>query len=1312
MPLPALVTQTLDSLLVYGDNIAFPETTKNLSSILKDSKAAHNTLFITPRPGSKSPWSSKATDIAQLCQLGSHVVRLERGLVYVFQTQNDIALSASDIHLISPFVHDRMTQIILTQPPRETELFMESRPAPLRIIDLLSAGPEEAKNKLVEANTALGLALAADEIDYLVQAFIQEGRNPTDCELFMFAQVNSEHCRHKIFNASWTIDGEAKDYSLFSMIRNTHKLHPEHTLSAYSDNAAVLEGYKASRFAASTETGAYGSTEEDMPILIKVETHNHPCAVSPYPGAATGSGGEIRDEGAVGRGSKPKAGLAGFTTSNLLIPGYVQPWEEDFGKPAHFASAFDIMIEGPLGASAFNNEFGRPCLAGYFRTFSEKMPSDGFLGFGEGEIRGYHKPIMIAGGLGNVRPQFALKDKITPGAHIIVLGGPGMLIGLGGGAASSMASGTSSAELDFASVQRENPEMQRRCQQVIDACIASKENPIQSIHDVGAGGISNALPELVHDAGLGARFELRKVLVDDPGMSPLEIWCNESQERYVMAVGLLDLERFEAIAKRERCPYAIVGQATSEQELILNDTLFQNEPIHLGMPTLFGKAPKMTRKTDTVKRSRQAFSLPTKVTNQEALVTAIERVLRLPSVASKAFLITIGDRSITGLVARDQMVGRWQVPVADVAITRSSYGFDCLTGEAMAMGERTPLALLSASASAKMAVAESLTNLAAAYIESRNHIKLSANWMCAASHEGEGAGLYEAVQAVGLELCPALDISIPVGKDSMSMKARWQSEDGKAKEVTSPLSLIVTAFAPVHNIERTWTPALASREEAGESTVLLFVDLALGKSRLGGSALAQIFRQIGHEAPTVEDAVLLRNFLDVCISLHRDHQDMVLAYHDRSDGGLFTTVVEMAFAGRTGIELMLDALPDSGDPLSSLFNEELGAVFQIRQSQLPAFTKVFISHGFPTTHLHSVGRVATLAEDKDITLILDGASIWSSTVMNLQSIWAETSNRMQAHRDNPITAEEEFDRLKVSTDKGLDYSLTFSPAEVFPLERSSLGDRPKVAILRDQGVNGHTEMAWSFMAGGFNPVDVHMTDILSGTLSLSSFKGLAACGGFSYGDVLGAGSGWAKSILLHELGRVEFVNFFEREDTFALGVCNGCQFLSQLRDLIPGTEAWPFWKPNKSERFEGRVCMVEIMDQSSANADTTPSIFLRDMQGSRFPVAVAHGEGRAAFPAGVDAERFIASSGLAAIRYVDSAIDYAPATTYPANPNGSQSGLTGVTTPDGRVLAMMPHPERCVMKEANSWYPKKESESWEGRGPWIRLFQNARKWVG
>lgn len=1265
----------LDSLLAYGDDERLPTS----KAYLAEGDSNVFAVYVLPRSGTISPWSSKATDIAKICRLGDHVTRLERGALYLITSSTPLSIPA--LHPVLPLIHDRMTQLVHQSLPSSATVFPPTPPHPSPLVSVPIIGAEKPLEVLEEANARMGLALSKEELPYLVESFLTAGRNPTDAELFMFAQVNSEHCRHKIFNAKWTIDGKDKENSLFGMIRNTEKtIQSAYTISAYEDNAAVMDGFEAPRFSVSgAGDDKYASVYEKMPILIKVETHNHPTAVSPYPGAATGSGGEIRDEGAVGRGSRPKAGLAGFTTSDLLIPGFNQPWESDIGRPAHIASALDIMLEAPLGGAAFNNEFGRPALGGYFRTFLMSVPTE----TGE-EWRGYHKPIMIAGGMGNVRPEFAKKDKITPGAKVIVLGGPGMLIGLGGGAASSMASGASTADLDFASVQRENPEMERRCQQVIDACVNSATNPIQSIHDVGAGGLSNALPELVHDSDLGAVFEIRDVLVDDPGMSPMEIWCNESQERYVLAVAPEDLSYFEGLAKRERCPFAVVGTATKEERLVLTDRLLGDKPIDIDMSVLFGKAPRMHRHATTASPPRHAFDsslytyLPIykEAPTTSLLAETVNRVLRLPSVGSKSFLITIGDRTISGLVTRDQMVGPWQVPVADVAVTRSSYGFDVRVGEAMAMGERTPLALLNAGASARMAIAESLTNLVAASFE-LSQVKLSANWMSAASHEGEGSKLYEGVHAVGMDLCPALGVGVPVGKDSMSMSMKWSD-----KQVTAPLSLIVTAFAPVDNVERTWTPQL--RKDVGE-TVLVFVDLAQGKQRLGGSALAQVFKQLGAESPDVEDAAELKSFFQAVQLLKSS--STVLAYHDRSDGGLFTTLVEMAFAGRCGLEVSIPG----DDAIAALFNEELGAVFQIRAKDMISFSEAFVKSGFPTRHIHAIGKATV---DQTINIIHKSESIYTSTRGTLQQLWAETSYRMQSIRDQPEGAKEEFDSILDDEDEGLVYEVK-AP---FLADVQRISSPPRVAILREQGVNGHIEMAWAFHAAGFDAIDVHMSDVIAGKVPLSGFAGLAACGGFSYGDVLGAGNGWAQSVLLNETARSEFEAFFNREDTFALGVCNGCQFFSQIKDVIPGAADWPEFKANRSERFEGRVSTVKIGQSNS--------IFFKDMEGTVIPVAVAHGEGRASFDTTGSLESLNKpSASLIPVRYVNSKKEIA--TRYPANPNGSPEGIAAVATPNGRVLAIMPHPERVVTRESNSWFPSEMGKEWNGKGPWFRLFQNA-----
>ena len=1289
--------KALDSLLAYGDSEGAD------GNILTE----NGLVYVLPRPGSISPWSSKATDIAAICNLSSHVGRLERGIVYALTFSPGATLDTYLLSSISHLIHDRMTQTVGLEFPAESILFSHHSSKALRTVSLTSYKEdlERARGVFGAANRELGLALSQDEIDYLLAAYISGehavNRDPTDAELFMFAQVNSEHCRHKIFNASWIIDGAAKDHSLFQMIRNTERVTSKGTISAYSDNAAVLEGHSAPRFSVLRESASrhfYRSQQEDMSILIKVETHNHPTAVSPYPGAATGSGGEIRDEGAVGRGSKPKAGLSGFTVSNLRIPNFVQPWETDYGKPAHIASALDIMVEGPLGGSAFNNEFGRPALAGYFRTFAETVG---------GELRGYHKPIMIAGGYGNVRPQFAHKTGISAGAKIIVLGGPGLLIGLGGGAASSQASGASSAELDFASVQRDNAEMQRRCQQVIDTCISldmdslGTKNPIQSIHDVGAGGISNALPELVHDSGLGATFEIRDVPVADSSMSPMEIWCNESQERYVLATSPADgsLELFKEIATRERCPFGVVGTATEEEDLIVTDRLLGQDVVHFKMSTLFGKPPKMSRKDISTSRKLPAFDssllsyFPSHSPSfSEIMSESVKRVLRLPSVGSKSFLITIGDRSITGLVARDQMVGPFQVPVADVAVTRSSYGFNVVCGEAMAMGERTPVALINTAASARMAVAESLTNLAAATTGDLSRIKLSANWMSSASKEGEGAALYSAVEAIGMELCPQLGIGIPVGKDSMSMSMRWADrETGETKQISAPMSLIITAFAPVDDIRSTWTPQLRSLQEP---TSLVLLDIAQGKRRLGGSALTQVFKQVGNDAPDVDDAAILKAFLRGCQSVRKQHPDLILAYHDRSDGGLFTTLAEMSFAGRLGIAVDLGTVDDL---VATVFNEELGAVVQVRTSQITTLGQAFSDAGFPILAVKTIGSVNSQGNES-FTISANSSIAFTSTRADLQCLWSETSYQMQALRDNVVAAKQEFELISNPQHVGLSYDLKFTPS---PLQEVLY--RPKVAILREQGVNGQVEMAWSFTAAGFEAIDVHMSDILTGAISLSDFRGIAACGGFSYGDVLGAGKGWANSVLLNSIARKEFSAFFERNDTFTLAVCNGCQFLSHLRSIIPGAQDFPDFKPNKSERFEARVCLVGVSD----NDVTRKSVFLRDMIGSRLPVAVAHGEGRASFVAGKQQQEKFVAGGLGALQYVDSQGN--PTEHYPLNPNGSPDGITGVQTPDGRVLALMPHPERVTMLESNSWYPAEMAEVWKGEGPWFQLFKSARQ---
>ncbi|MEJ2576616.1 MAG: phosphoribosylformylglycinamidine synthase, partial [Gammaproteobacteria bacterium] len=1163
-------------------------------------------------------------------------------------------------------LHDRMTQSVYPQFDDVSDLFERAQPRPLRSVDLLRGG----QAALEHANRDWGLALSDDEIQYLVESFTALGRNPTDVELMMFAQANSEHCRHKIFNADWIIDGQPQSHSLFGMIRNTTEQAPDGVLSAYRDNAAVIAGHRAYRFFPDPRSGVYGEHDEPVHILMKVETHNHPTAIAPDPGAATGAGGEIRDEGATGIGAKPKAGLCGFSVSNLRIPGAEQPWEEDFGRPGRIVSALDIMLEGPIGAAAFNNEFGRPNLLGYFRTFEERVPGPQGL-----ELRGYHKPIMLAGGLGSIRDEHVVKRDFPPQTPIVVLGGPAMLIGLGGGAASSMTAGASAEDLDFASVQRANPEMQRRCQEVIDRCWAlGDDNPIAFIHDVGAGGLSNALPELVHDAGRGGRFELRTVPNDDPGMSPMEIWCNESQERYVLAVHQARLESFQAICERERCPYAVVGEAVEEEGLVLGDGLLGGTPIDMPLSLLFGKPPKMLRDVDHARFARPALARDGIVLEEAAL-----RVLRLPTVAAKTFLVTIGDRSITGLVARDQMVGPWQVPVADVAVTLTDYrGY---SGEAMALGERPPLALLDAAAAGRMAIGEAITNIAAAPIKALGDVKLSANWMAAAGHRGEDAALYDTVRAVGMELCPALGIAIPVGKDSMSMKTVWPA-GGEAREMTAPLSLIVSAFAPVTDARRTLTPQL--RTDLGD-TDLILIDLGKGRNRLGASALAQVYRQLGHEGPDVDDPAMVKRFFGLVQELNRD--GLLLAYHDRSDGGMFATLCEMAFAGRTGLDIQLAAVDD--DVFAALFAEELGAIVQVRHTDtddvLMALEGAGLGH-----HCHVVGTT----RDDDLLVFARGEHRVLELVRTpLQQAWSETTTALQGLRDHPACAAEEFERIGAA-DPGLSATLTFDPDDdvAAPLfERS----RPRIAILREQGVNGQVEMAAAFHAAGFECVDLHMSDLLAGTTTLAGFQGLVACGGFSYGDVLGAGEGWAKSVLFHARARDDFQAFFERPDTFTLGVCNGCQMLSNLHELIPGAEHWPRFVRNRSEQFEARFVMTEV----AASA----SILFDGMAGSRMPVAVAHGEGRAEFR---DAAHLAAAASAVALRYVEN--DGTVAERYPANPNGSPQGITGLTSGDGRATIMMPHPERVFRSVQHSWHP----DAWGEDGPWMRLFRNARRWVG
>lgn len=1246
--------------------------------ILGNDKGNNYVIRILPRSGTISPWSSKATDIAITCGLGDVVERIERGLALFIEVEGTENFESS-LHkgefLTSVF--DRMTQTLFINDeiPQYNDLFEHHKPKPLVHVDLLSGS-----ENLIKANKDLGLALDQGEIDYLINAFTNViGRNPTDVELFMFAQVNSEHCRHKIFNADWTIDDIKKDMSLFKMIRNTHNKNPQYTVSAYSDNAAVFEGPEGYVYTPDYHTKQWKSIKEKVHTLVKVETHNHPTAVSPFPGASTGSGGEIRDEAAVGRGSKSKAGLSGFSVSDLNIPSLPQPWELDVGKPGHIASSLDIMIEAPLGSAAFNNEFGRPAINGYFRTLTTKVENSK----GDTEIRGFHKPIMLAGGMGAIRPDLALKDTlITPGSKLIVLGGQSMLIGLGGGAASSVSSGEGSADLDFASVQRGNPELQRRAQEVISTCVSlGKEgNPIQSVHDVGAGGLSNALPELVHDNNLGAKFELRSILSLEPGMSPMEIWCNESQERFVLGVTPENLDQFKSICERERCPFAVVGEATEEKRLVLTDSLLNTTPIDLEMSVLFGKPPKMSRVAKT-----EPLKLPEFSVENLDISESVTRVLQLPAVGSKSFLVTIGDRFITGLVDRDQMVGPWQVPVADVGVTNTSLGEEILiTGEAMAMGEKPTLALISAEASAKMCVAESLLNIFAADIPALDRVKLSANWMSPASHPGEGAKLYEAVQAIGMDLCPDLGISIPVGKDSMSMKMKWGD-----KEVTSPLALTVTSFSAVDNTSNTWTPLLQKKD----NTILVLVDLATSVNKsLGGSALAQVYNQVGNSAPTVHSNKELKSFLESLIVLHKNFD--VLAYHDRSEGGLLTTVAEMAFASRCGVELNLTG----EDALVELFNEELGAVFQIDQDKYDKFVEVFTTNGLPASYVSVIGKPS---ESQSFKVNFNDELVYEDSRSKLQQLWSNTSYHIQSLRDNPVTSKQEYDAISDDKDPGISYQLSYKVSDTLGIEKFE--KKPKVAILREQGVNSQQEMSWSFQQTGFDVYDVHMTDILSGKISLKEFTGFAACGGFSYGDVLGAGNGWAKSILFHEVARKEFEDFFARPDTFAFGACNGCQFLSRIQELIPGTDNWPTFERNASEQYEARYVMVEVPNGQ------TNSIFLSGMESSKLPIAVAHGEGRANFTSSERQKSFLEAKQNV-ITYVD---NYGkPTDQYPFNPNGSPEGIAGISSANGRVLAMMPHPERVTRKEANSYYPLEQAKEWEGYGPWIRLFRNARKWVG
>lgn len=1211
------------------------------------SDVSANRFVVVARAGTISPWSSKASDIAKNAGL-KFVKRLEKAMVYEVS-----GLQQADYQIIASLLHDRMTESVFQELSQAEVIFQQPEQKELRNVEILRKG----KAALIKANKDFGLALSEDEIDYLYDSYKKLKRNPSDIELMMFGAVNSEHCRHKIFNADWVIDGKKQPKSLFKMIKNTYEHSSQKILSAYSDNAAVLKGFATKQFFPKPSTNEYVYKSQAANSVIKVETHNHPTAIAPFPGAATGAGGEIRDEGATGRGARSQMGLAGYTVSNLQIPGYLQPWESEYGRPANIASPLSIMIEAPLGAAAFANEFGRPNLLGYFRTYEQEVA---------GEVRGYHKPLMIAGGAGVIDDANVEKKSLYPGALLVVIGGPGMLIGLGGGAASSMQSGESDEQLDFASVQRGNAEMQRRAQEVIsNLARRGAKNPVISIHDVGAGGLSNAFPELVNDSGLGAKIEIRKVPLDDESMSPMEIWCNESQERYVLAIDKKDLPVLEAVCQRERCPFAVVGEATRARQLIITDELHKTTPVNVPMDVLFGKPPKMTREFNA-KTVGTTTSFPT-----ARLKDAIERVLRLPAVGSKKFLITIGDRSVGGLTTRDQMIGRWQVPVSDVAVT--AYSFNETAGQAMSMGERPQLALLDAAAAARMTVGEALTNIMAAGVDTLSDIKLSANWMAAAGQGQEDQNLYEAVKAIGEEFCPELGITIPVGKDSLSMRTKWESQAGE-QSVTSPLSLVITAFSPLKNAQTVLTPELQNEKD----TVLVLVDLSLGERRLGGSALAQVYGAVGDASPDVVPETIKQAFMALR-QLKKDNK--ILAYHDRSDGGLLTTLLEMSFASRLGLDVDITTL--SGSELESLFNEELGLVLQVKKTDIKAVRALF---GEPFAgHIHEVAHIRS---DEKIMVFKNGAECYASSRAKLEKLWSQTSYEIQKLRDNPESAKQEFSLIDDANKTGL---FVKKPAKLLA---QSYQSRPKVAIFREEGINGQIEMAAAFYEAGFTPVDVHLNDVIADPRLLEDYSGLVACGGFSYGDVLGAGNGWAKSILFNDILRTNFKMFFERPDTFTLGVCNGCQMLSQLKELIPGAENWPNFVQNTSQRFEARVVMTEVMK--------SPSIFFKDMQGMCYPIPVAHGEGRVQFSDAAQAKRALQ---LNALRYVDGA--GSATETYPLNPNGSKGGLTAFTTADGRATIMMPHPERAFLIKQMSWLPSTTQKN----TPWLRMFQNARQWV-
>jgi phosphoribosylformylglycinamidine synthase len=1294
-PLSLDDTARLDALLTYGEPFAPVAQEGTLEE-----------FFVIPRLGTISPWASKATDIAHNCGM-AHIHRIERGVAFTVTLKKGLlgfgnkALSEDETAAVAALLHDRMTESVLRSADQAALLFSELDARPLEAIDVIARG----RAALVQANTELGLAMSDDEIDYLDDAFTRAARNPTDVELMMFAQANSEHCRHKIFNADWIIDGAPQERSLFKMIKNTHELQPKGTIVAYSDNSSIMAGTEVTRFFPRGDSHEYATDRTLTHTLMKVETHNHPTAISPFPGASTGAGGEIRDEGATGRGSKPKAGLTGFTVSNLMIPGAVRAWENAasvttpleaqpaagaYGKPERIASPLQIMTDGPLGGAAFSNEFGRPVLAGYFRTYEQNVGGAGY---------GYHKPIMIAGGIGNIDAAHTHKNDIPVGSLLVQLGGPGMRIGMGGSAASSMATGTNTADLDFDSVQRGNPEMERRAQEVINACWQMAENnPIISIHDVGAGGLSNAFPEITNDAKRGAIFDLRKVPLEESGMAPKEIWSNESQERYVLAIAPENLPLFAALCERERCPFAAVGVATEERQLKVIDAQSASAPVDMPMDVLLGKPPKMLRTVEHVETTYPAIDLTGLVLEEVA-----EKVLLLPSVADKSFLITIGDRTVGGMSVRDQMVGPWQVPVADCAVT--TMAFDAYVGEAMSMGERTPLAVIDAAASGRMAVAEAITNIMAAPVADISDIKLSANWMAACGQPGQDAALFDTVRAVGMELCPALGISIPVGKDSLSMRTTWKDGD-TAKAIMSPVSLIVSAFAPVADVRRSLTPQLQT--DQGE-TALILIDLGRGKNRMGASALAQVTQQLGHETPDVDSADDLKAMFAAVQRLNAEGK--LLAYHDRSDGGLYATLVEMAFAARSGVSVNLDILAmDSGNgadwgdaknwagqvgerrndmTLRALFNEELGAVLQVRAADKSAAMAVLRE-----LNLGACSHIIGKHNDRGvIEFTRDAKLIYNQPRSTLHRLWSDTSWRIARLRDNPDCADAEYGRLLDETDPGMTPVVPFDMLDNVAAPFIATGVRPRVAILREQGVNSHIETAWVMHQAGFTAIDVHMSDLIAGRAKLDDFHGVIAVGGFSYGDVLGAGEGWAKTILFNAQLADQFARFFARTDTFGLGICNGCQMMSNLKSMIPGAQAWPKFTRNKSEQFEARFGMVEVQESQS--------IFFAGMAGTQAPIAIAHGEGFADFSLTGDIGK--AAVGL---RYIDN--HGAVTQTYPFNPNGSPQGIAAVTNIDGRFTVLMPHAERVFRSVQQSWHPA----AWGEDSPWMRMFRNARKFVG